>query len=486
MTLTFPSVSHIRCIDLIHTHFQEIKPVKGRPKHPQSQGCIERGNAPFKDTLSRWMDENQTNDWTLGAYIVNSRINARAIESRANQTPCDLMFGERPKLDDALGTVSQYIQTEQGLLGVTELLKYFLTKLPHLLVGDHDLHIMALTCDELHEQLKQLKTQEEIEAFDVEGKRRSRITYFSKIYLGYDSEEEDASASGHIHRVIGEKNDYLIALYGEHLIPQYPKVPRLVELQQGTNDDDVEDNLGEAGEAEQADESHGAGESEQPHKQNGAGQSEEPDKANGAGEQGQHDESNEAGESEQREKTNGAVQSEEPDEANGPGGSEQPNEVDGAGESEQPNEASVQVESEQPINEANVAVESEQPNEQSNHHDDAEGTTDTEEDDNRAGKLEMSRKAAVLSQIQQAERVNKRLARSIKDPLEAGDIARVEDGKMQKKAIVMVAEAILKKSTRTGITYYRYKVCSRYGYIEKTFHRNQLLHDEHLTATVWA
>jgi len=170
VTLTFPSVSHIRCIDLIHTHFQEIKPVKGRPRHPQSQGCIEQGNAPFKDALSRWMDENQTNDWMLGAYIVNSQINARAIESRANQTPCDLMFGERPKLDDALGTVSQYIQTEQGLLGVMELLKYFRTKLPHLIVGDHDLHIMALTCDELHEQLKQLKTQEEIEAFDVEGK----------------------------------------------------------------------------------------------------------------------------------------------------------------------------------------------------------------------------------------------------------------------------------------------------------------------------
>jgi hypothetical protein len=364
--------------------------------------------------------------------------------------------------------------------------------------------------------------------------------------LGYDSEEEDASASSHIHQVIGEKNDYLIALYGEHLIPQYPKVPRLVELQQGTNDDDVEDNLGEAGEVEQADESHGAGESEQPHEQNGAGQleepdeangagepgqhdksndagavqSEEPDEANGPGESGQHDESNEAGESEQhektngavqseepdeangagepgqhdesneagekREKTNGAVQSEEPDEANGPGELEQTNEADGAGESEQPNEASVQVESEQPINEANVAVDSEQPNEESNHHDDAEGTTDTEEDNNRVGRLEMSRKAAVLSQIQQAERVNKRLARSIKDPLEAGDIARVEDGKMQKKAIVMVAEAILKKSTRTGITYYRYKVCSRYGYIEKTFHRNQLLHDEHLTAAVSA
>jgi hypothetical protein len=32
-----------------------------------------------KDALPRWMDENHTNDWTLGAYVVNSRINERAI-----------------------------------------------------------------------------------------------------------------------------------------------------------------------------------------------------------------------------------------------------------------------------------------------------------------------------------------------------------------------------------------------------------------------
>jgi hypothetical protein len=86
--------------------------------------------------------------------------------------------------------------------------------------------------------------------------------------------------------------------------------------------------------------------------------------------------------------------------------------------------------------------------------------------------------------MQQAERVNKRLAQSIKDPLEAGDIARVEDNKTHKKALVMVAQTIHKKHPKSGITYFRYKVCSRYGYIEKTFQRNQLLHDEHLTGTV--
>jgi hypothetical protein len=197
--------------------------VKGRPRHPQSQGCIKRGNHPFKDALSRWMDENHMNDWTLGAYVGNTRINERAIESHGNQTPCDLMFGKRPKIDDALGNVSSYIQTEQGLLGVTELLQYFRTKLPQFLVGDHDLHILALTCDELHAQQSKLTTPEEIQAFDVDAKRRSRINYISKVYLGYVSDNEDASASAHLHQVIQEHNGHLTTLYGAEVIPQVPE-----------------------------------------------------------------------------------------------------------------------------------------------------------------------------------------------------------------------------------------------------------------------
>jgi hypothetical protein len=43
---------------------------------------------------------------------------------------------------------------------------------------------------------------EEIQAFDVNAKWRSRINYISKVYLGYDSDDEDASASAHLHRVI--------------------------------------------------------------------------------------------------------------------------------------------------------------------------------------------------------------------------------------------------------------------------------------------
>jgi len=106
---------------------------------------------------------------------------------------------------------------------VTELLQYFRTKLLQLLIGDHDLHILALTCDELHAQQSKLTMPEEIQAFDVNAKRRSRINYISKVYLGYDSDDEDASASAHLHRVIREHNGYLTTLHGAEVIPQVPE-----------------------------------------------------------------------------------------------------------------------------------------------------------------------------------------------------------------------------------------------------------------------
>jgi hypothetical protein len=48
----------------------------------------------------------------------------------------------------------------------------------------------------------------------------------------------------------------------------------------------------------------------------------------------------------------------------------------------------------------------------------------------------------------------------------------------------MVEEAVKKRNVNTGISYYRYEVCCKYGRVEKIFARNQLLYDEHLAAGV--
>ena len=40
----------------------ELVIVHGKPRHPQSQGSVERANYDIKDMLVAWMSENDTAD----------------------------------------------------------------------------------------------------------------------------------------------------------------------------------------------------------------------------------------------------------------------------------------------------------------------------------------------------------------------------------------------------------------------------------------
>ena len=44
--------------------------VHGKPRHSQSQGSVERGNADIKDMLIIWMHENNNKKWSIGLKFV--------------------------------------------------------------------------------------------------------------------------------------------------------------------------------------------------------------------------------------------------------------------------------------------------------------------------------------------------------------------------------------------------------------------------------
>lgn len=48
----------------------ELLMVHGKPRHPQSQGSIERLNCNIKGMLVAWMDDNETSDWPVGLKFV--------------------------------------------------------------------------------------------------------------------------------------------------------------------------------------------------------------------------------------------------------------------------------------------------------------------------------------------------------------------------------------------------------------------------------
>jgi hypothetical protein len=45
-------------ISIIKEHWPAVHIVKGRTRHPQSQGCVYRGNAAFKEALESWCTQN--------------------------------------------------------------------------------------------------------------------------------------------------------------------------------------------------------------------------------------------------------------------------------------------------------------------------------------------------------------------------------------------------------------------------------------------
>ena len=47
-----------------------------KPRHPQSQGSVERANCDINDMLIAWMSDNDTRDWTVGLKFMQFQNNS--------------------------------------------------------------------------------------------------------------------------------------------------------------------------------------------------------------------------------------------------------------------------------------------------------------------------------------------------------------------------------------------------------------------------
>ena len=54
---------------------KERKIVHGRPRHPQSQGSVERANADVKEMLATWLSENNSTQWSEGLRFIQFQKN---------------------------------------------------------------------------------------------------------------------------------------------------------------------------------------------------------------------------------------------------------------------------------------------------------------------------------------------------------------------------------------------------------------------------
>ena len=70
--------------------------VRGRPRHPQSQGLIERGNRILKGKPSKWMQRNRSTLWSQGLDDIVYAMNTSYC-CVTNFTPYELVFGQKPR-----------------------------------------------------------------------------------------------------------------------------------------------------------------------------------------------------------------------------------------------------------------------------------------------------------------------------------------------------------------------------------------------------
>ncbi|CAF1433673.1 unnamed protein product [Didymodactylos carnosus] len=72
--------------------------VRGRPRHSQSQGCVERANGVLTGVLAKWMADEDSVHWTEGLLPVVYGINTR-VSSVTESTPYEVLFGQKPRSD---------------------------------------------------------------------------------------------------------------------------------------------------------------------------------------------------------------------------------------------------------------------------------------------------------------------------------------------------------------------------------------------------
>ena len=70
--------------------------IHGRPRHPQSQGCIERANGDLQVKLGKWLDENDGHTWDEGLPFITFAMNS-STSAATKCTPYEVVFGQTPR-----------------------------------------------------------------------------------------------------------------------------------------------------------------------------------------------------------------------------------------------------------------------------------------------------------------------------------------------------------------------------------------------------
>ena len=80
-------------ITLLKELFPGLVLVRGKPRHSQSQGSVERANQDVENLLAAYLRENNTTKWAVGLKFIQLQKNG-AYHRIISQTPYSVLFGQ--------------------------------------------------------------------------------------------------------------------------------------------------------------------------------------------------------------------------------------------------------------------------------------------------------------------------------------------------------------------------------------------------------
>lgn len=114
--------------------------VNGRPRYPQSQGSVERSNGSVKDSLTAWMRDNNSTNWSLGLLFVQWALNTSYHEA-TGVVPYNAVFGMKPRSGLKTYLPLEFLQKIQT--GIEEeKLEEIIDQTPRLVIKFHNSNII--------------------------------------------------------------------------------------------------------------------------------------------------------------------------------------------------------------------------------------------------------------------------------------------------------------------------------------------------------
>ena len=78
-----------------------VKIINGRPRHPQSQGLVERANGILQQKLGKWKENTGRSDWSYGLRPVILSMNQSYCRAH-KKSPYELVYGDKPRGNSTL------------------------------------------------------------------------------------------------------------------------------------------------------------------------------------------------------------------------------------------------------------------------------------------------------------------------------------------------------------------------------------------------